>query len=87
MQRVATLNDDRVATKADENGTRDKAHFRSYIREVQEPRFVAHRHWNLQDAMFYSDYVAMRMRDTEPDSSFGASGPRAAQPLLRPSSA
>jgi hypothetical protein len=38
----------------------------------REPRFVAHRHWNIRDAMYFSDYVATRLRDTDPDSSWGA---------------
>ena len=38
--------------------------------QEQEPRFVAHRHWNVRDAMYYSDYVSTRLRDKDPDSSW-----------------
>jgi hypothetical protein len=40
----------------------------------REPRFIAHRHWNIRDAMYFSDYVATRLRDTDPDSTWGMCG-------------
>ena len=36
-----------------------------------EPRFIAFRHWSVRDAMYFSDYVSTRLRDKDPDSSFG----------------
>lgn len=31
---------------------------------------MAYRHWSLDSAMFYSDYVATRLRDSDADDSF-----------------
>jgi len=66
---VAKLNDDAVATHCDEYGTRSKASRFGFIRPSVEPHFVAYRHWSLDSAMFYSEFVSTRLRDTEPDSS------------------
>lgn len=50
----------------------EKAKALGWIGLRVEPRFVAHRHWSLDSAMYYSDYIATRLRDNDPDSPFGA---------------
>ena len=48
-------------------GNYDSAGLLGWLRaEPFEPRFIAHRHWNLADSMFYSEYVASRLLELGP---------------------
>lgn len=41
---------------------------RGFIADSLEPRFVAHRFWNLYDAMFYSEYCASKLETWKAES-------------------
>lgn len=46
---------------ADAGGNKAPARPEGFISPSVEPRFVAFRHWNLYDAMYYSDYIAVNL--------------------------